>query len=232
MSGRRTWWIRPKDDDARAFDTGYCNVKRPNPGSINPTDAELDRRGYFKVVPLSDLEAVERQLEDMNKNCISLSLHESRMKNVERDLEHERLRLAGCGVAAMQNTKKSSKDRIDRTNPNWSASYGDVCAAVDREMDLRERVAELENKVLRERYNCSMETQSAINSLIEKSSALEEKLKVAREALEYYVDIELTYGFKGTVSPGTPFQKTSESSNTSNIGFKAKEALAKLGERG
>jgi hypothetical protein len=66
--------------------------------------------------------------------------------------ENERLRvqLAGCGVAAMQNTADSRKDRIKSGDYGWSASYSDVCGAVDREIALRE-----ENERLRadaERY--------------------------------------------------------------------------------
>lgn len=54
------------------------------------------------------------------------------------DLDTERLRLAACGAAALCNTEDSAKrSRIDSSNPYWSASYGDVCAMVDREMQLR-----------------------------------------------------------------------------------------------
>lgn len=62
---------------------------------------------------------------------------------VIQELEIERMRLAGCGVAAMANTERSKKQRIGRDNPYWSASYGDVCAAVDREMKYREALKEL-----------------------------------------------------------------------------------------
>jgi hypothetical protein len=55
----------------------------------------------------------------------------------ETDLERERLRLAACGVAAMQNTPASVAERIGPGHPYYSASYGDVCRAVDREMALR-----------------------------------------------------------------------------------------------
>ena len=56
---------------------------------------------------------------------------------LKAELEHERLRLAACGVAATQNTAKTVADRIAKEHPCWSVSYGDVCAAVDREMSLR-----------------------------------------------------------------------------------------------
>jgi hypothetical protein len=55
---------------------------------------------------------------------------------LKSDLETERMRLAACGVAANQNTETTAKERIKPDNPYYSASYGDVCRAVDREMDL------------------------------------------------------------------------------------------------
>lgn len=63
---------------------------------------------------------------------------EQRVRVLEQELETERMRLAGCGVVAMQNTRESTKERITKDNPYWSASYGDVCSAVDREISLRE----------------------------------------------------------------------------------------------
>jgi hypothetical protein len=60
---------------------------------------------------------------------------------LREQLETERMRLAGCGVAAMQNTAASTNDRILPESPYWSASYGDVCRAVDREIVLREQLA-------------------------------------------------------------------------------------------
>lgn len=73
--------------------------------------------------------------------CNQLREALEREANLKEELEAERLRLAGCGVAALQNTEESKAKRITRDNPYWSASYGDVCGAVDREMKLR---AELE----------------------------------------------------------------------------------------
>lgn len=61
-------------------------------------------------------------------------------------LEIERLRLAACGVAALQNTESSARERIKPDNPYYSASYGDVCSAVDREMALRAALADAERE--------------------------------------------------------------------------------------
>lgn len=58
------------------------------------------------------------------------------------ELETWQMRLAACTTAALSNTPSSAAERIDASNPYYSASYGDVCAAVDREMALRAEVAE------------------------------------------------------------------------------------------
>ena len=60
------------------------------------------------------------------------------------ELEIERMRLAACGVAAMCNTKKAARQqRIKKSNPYYSASYGDVCRAVDREMKYRKALEDI-----------------------------------------------------------------------------------------
>ena len=59
-------------------------------------------------------------------------------------LERERMRLVACGVAAMQNTRESAKQRIPRDNEYWSASYDDVCRTVDKQMDEREHAERAE----------------------------------------------------------------------------------------
>jgi len=66
---------------------------------------------------------------------------------LKTELETERLKLAACGVAAMQNTKKTIKERIDKSNPYWSASYGDVCGAVDREVEFREKLDKVQGLI-------------------------------------------------------------------------------------
>ena len=70
------------------------------------------------------------------------------------DCEHERLRLAACGVAAMGNTPSMVAERIANGHPYYSASYGDVCAAVDREMALRADLAALKARTLNIARGC------------------------------------------------------------------------------
>lgn len=74
-------------------------------------------------------------------------INEMQIKNTRFNAEIERLRvqLAGCGVAAMQNTEETVKDRIVEGDYGYSASYYDICKAVDREIryrDALERIIE------------------------------------------------------------------------------------------
>lgn len=71
---------------------------------------------------------------------LELLFNRRRIKKLQNELETERMRLAGCGVAAMGNTADSVKERISRDNPYWSASYDGVCSAVDREIAMRENL--------------------------------------------------------------------------------------------
>lgn len=64
---------------------------------------------------------------------------EAKVKKLGEELEQCRVQLAGCGVAAMANTKDAIvRLRLSAGDYGWSASYSDVCDAVDREMRYRE----------------------------------------------------------------------------------------------
>jgi hypothetical protein len=59
------------------------------------------------------------------------------IESLQAENEQLRIQLAGCGVAAMQNTESSKAQRVQKGSYGWSGSYGDVCRAVDREIELR-----------------------------------------------------------------------------------------------
>lgn len=84
---------------------------------------------------------------------------------LKEELETERMRVVGCGVAALCNTERTAVDRITSDNPYWSASYGDVCAAVDREMELRKERDQLraENEKLREELSSVSECRNTLS---------------------------------------------------------------------
>lgn len=71
-----------------------------------------------------------------------------KINDLREEVEQLRVQLAGCGVAAMQNTEATIKDRLADGDYGYSASYSDVCKAVDREMLYRgalEKLAKLGN---------------------------------------------------------------------------------------
>jgi hypothetical protein len=86
--------------------------------------------------------------EDVDGEYVAFSDYDSLRAELEQtrlQLEQTRLQLAACGVVAMCNTVESSKDRIKLGDYGYSASYKDVCRAVDAEIALR-----TENDTLRE----------------------------------------------------------------------------------
>lgn len=62
---------------------------------------------------------------------------------LKKEIEQLHVQLAACGVAAMQNTEDSKAERLERYSYGWSASYDDVCCAVNREITLREKLEKL-----------------------------------------------------------------------------------------
>lgn len=62
--------------------------------------------------------------------------------------EQEAQRLAAISVAAMSNTRETAKkNRLNQSSDFWSPAYEDVVRAVEREMELAERLATLEQAV-------------------------------------------------------------------------------------
>jgi hypothetical protein len=63
--------------------------------------------------------------------------------STREEINFESIRLAACGVAALANTDETVKQRITKENEYWSASYEDVCSAVDREMKYRKALEKI-----------------------------------------------------------------------------------------
>lgn len=97
----------------------------------------------FYIVP-PDVEALRAEVEKL-----------------KAELETERMRLAACGVAALGNTADSVKERISNDNPYYSASYSDVCRAVDAEIALR-AASDHHNQVVLELNRLSLVLESAV----------------------------------------------------------------------
>lgn len=60
------------------------------------------------------------------------------VRRLRNEIDQLRCQLAGCGVAALENTVGSRSSRAVRGDYGYSASYEYVCNAVDREISLRE----------------------------------------------------------------------------------------------
>lgn len=63
------------------------------------------------------------------------------------EVETSRMQMAACMTATFQNTAESAKERIGKDHPCWTQAYADVCAAVDREIALRDELAALRGRV-------------------------------------------------------------------------------------
>lgn len=105
---------------------------------------------------------IAKSVEDADKRLVknSIALDVEKDKAAEAAAELQTLRqqfaderdlritqLAAISTATLQNTESSRKDRIDDSNPYWSAAYGDTCRAIDREMELRQQIEELRSKL-------------------------------------------------------------------------------------
>lgn len=66
----------------------------------------------------------------------------AKIERFEEELDTERMRIAACGVIALANTPDSAKQARQMKREYWSASCTDVANAVDREMALRDKLAE------------------------------------------------------------------------------------------
>jgi hypothetical protein len=71
---------------------------------------------------------------------------EQRAEALREMLATERRRLAACMHAALANTDEAVEQRLTANSPYWSASYQDVCDAVDREMRERGRAEKAEQQ--------------------------------------------------------------------------------------
>lgn len=101
----------------------------------------------------TDIQDLERMIMNSASKITSLKAENEALRS---QLEYERIRLAACGAAALANTEKSIQRRITSDNEYYSASYGDVCRAVDREMKYRSQLVKLReplsDAVIRETY--------------------------------------------------------------------------------
>jgi len=106
-------------------------------------------------------------------------------ENAELREEQLRMQLAACGVAAMQNTEDSKAERLEPYSCGWSASYGDVCRAVDREVALRDQVEQLRQELLAN--NITMENLKVVTPEM-RSAAMSASIRWSGAQDDRYID--------------------------------------------
>ena len=114
-------------------------------------------------------------------------------KALEAEVEKLRMQLTACGVAALSNTAESIKtNRLPQEHPFYSASYGDVCRAVDREMELRAEVERLKddfamgNRLYAQKCDQHMISETAIANLHNVICERDEQIAALVTALNDY----------------------------------------------
>ena len=130
--------------DCPGVESQYQPAATPSAGSHDSGAASAVME-EVAADPIADL--CER-LRDNTRNQYGRELDRKEaadaLERLRAELERERMRLVACSVAAIQNTRKSARDRITSESWAWSASYGDICRAVDREITERERAERAE----------------------------------------------------------------------------------------
>lgn len=88
--------------------------------------------------------------------------------------EEEAQRLAAISTAALMNTRETfAQHRIGRDSPYWTQAYEDVCTAVTREMQERERADRAERRIeafmaQQPIYNAALACAGAIATALKK----------------------------------------------------------------
>jgi chromosome segregation ATPase len=152
--------LRSQLAEARAendFLRGVSTASSHNEHDMGQLIQELKAERDALVAEVEQLRAVANEIaaekQRAREDAWQLRTYNAALREklaaAELDLEQARVQLAGCGVAAMQNTKKTIADRACPGDYGWSASYGDVCRAVDREMAFRDALAAV-RKTLKE----------------------------------------------------------------------------------
>lgn len=87
----------------------------------------------------SDVETLEKERDELRRE----------VSDLRSGIEEHRAKLAACLIASNQNTRIARQQRIGPSNPYYSVAYASVCAAVGREIELREERDELRERLAR-----------------------------------------------------------------------------------
>ena len=128
----------PNTDAKKNFVRGWFPVCFDTGENMSDCLKQLD-----ELIASALSENAESQNIIIDQYAKRLSEAESENRKLKEELDRERVRLAGCGVAAMQNTPKSIKARAKEGDYGWSASYGEVCRALDRKISFRKALIKI-----------------------------------------------------------------------------------------
>lgn len=100
-----------------------------------------------------------------NVSQIYIKQLEREVRELNCELECERMRLAACGIIALSNTPESAANARQMQDKYRSGSCDDVARAVDCEMKLRAEVTELRAKVLEQEETIATDRRITANTL-------------------------------------------------------------------
>ncbi len=103
-------------------------------------DSEMSPPAASFIDQIQQLVATERHeaIEHYKRTCVQTHEYEKVIADLRAEVDLNNMRMAAVMTATVQNTWASQKDRIDRGHAYWTQCYGDVCAAIDREILLRQ----------------------------------------------------------------------------------------------
>jgi hypothetical protein len=120
---------------------------------------KVEARAEAAEAALRNAQELERQLWWPKQLLERAESAERDKAHLQEELTTERLRLAAVTSAALGNTRANQAARLTWEHPYWSASYGDVCDAVDREIEHREALEKLQHENERLRGECAQNQQ-------------------------------------------------------------------------
>lgn len=153
-----------KNDDVRPFLTRPMVIDWLQWGEFPEKLGDLD----YPAITLHLIAEYKKAYESAQA---TIAKQAEEIAALKEEVTSERMRLAACGVAALQNTDEAREFRIKSGNEYYSASYHDVCKAVDREM------------VFRERANLTDDYRNRNSKLLEAN-------KILRDAIDHYLEVQ------------------------------------------
>ena len=147
------------------------NTERQHDGALRTLAAEVERLEARVAVAGQSIDELQA----------ALNTQQARVAELE---EFRIMQLAAISTATLQNTVKSTADRISPGSPYSTVAYVDVCKAVDREMRERQRAEAAEARVKELEAEALNGRHAVFTDLKAQLAAANEQNARRREALE------------------------------------------------